>query len=299
MDAEIEGLELEECMKNGCTFVLKFLKEEDDDLENDPDYEPDEADYDGKLYEYGSDYESDDAMSISADDEHEQEDRTEDDALYRDFLSKTIHRQPRVGEPVGAYLFSPETQRTDTLIPITSESLPEEYDPEDLEHIPGPGCRQAIAYPGASISLAEMRGCRTAQFLVHKTCAKGKWKPDGFNEDWEMGEDWFLSGVCDGMTSRDCGYPTVWPARGGVVVVAADNINFNVSHYFCLTALRSVGIGSAHSNPIETAWANRSKQHRHALTPVVLRHLRSPVKSAFRPGERRRPYEVAECRERL
>ncbi|CEL03816.1 hypothetical protein ASPCAL04959 [Aspergillus calidoustus] len=227
MDAEIECLELEECMKNGCTFVLKFLKEEDDDLENDPDYEPDEADYDGKLYEYGSDYESDDAMSISAEDEHEQEDSTEEDALYRDFLSKTIHRRPRVGEPVGAYLFSPETQRTDTLIPITSESLPEEYDPEDLEHLPGPGCRQALAYPGASISLAEMRGCRTAQFLVHKTCGKGKWKPDGFNEDWEMGEDWFLSGVCDGMTSRDCGFPTVWPARGGVAVVAADNINFN------------------------------------------------------------------------
>ncbi|KAL3443125.1 hypothetical protein BJX65DRAFT_209572 [Aspergillus insuetus] len=227
MDAAVEDIELEKCMKNGCTLVLHFLKEKDDDLENDPDYEPNEDDYDEKWCYFDSDYESDDAMSISSNEDREDEQDTEDETLYRDFLAKTIRRQPHPsGEPVGAYLFSPTTKRTDTLIPITSAELPEKYDPEDLEHIPGPGCREAVAYPGASISLAEMRGCRTAQFLVHKTCAKGDWKPDGFNEDWEMSEDWFLSGVCDGMTSRDCGFPTVWPARGGVADVISDNVNF-------------------------------------------------------------------------
>ncbi|KAL3492121.1 hypothetical protein BJX62DRAFT_112669 [Aspergillus germanicus] len=227
MDAAVEDIELVECMKNGCTLVLKSHKEEDDNLENDPDYEPNEADYDEKWYQYDSDYESDDAMSISSDGNGDDQQDTNDEALYRDFLAKTIRRQPHPsGEPVGAYLFSPATKRTDTLIPITSHTLPEKYDPEDLEHIPGPRCREALAYPGASISLAEMRGCRTAQFLVHKSCANGDWKPDGYNEDWEMSEDWFLSGVCDGMRSRDCGFPTVWPARGGISDVSSDNVNF-------------------------------------------------------------------------
>jgi hypothetical protein len=230
MDAAVEDIELEECMKNNCTLVLHFLKEKGDNLDNDPDYEPNEADYDGKWYQYDSNYESDDAMSISSDEDCDDQQDTEDETLYRDFLAKTIRRQPHPsGEPVGAYLFSPKTRRTDTLIRITSAELPEGYDPEDLEHIPGPGCREAVAYPGASISLAEMRGCRTAQFLVHKTCAQGDWKPDGLNEDWEMNEDWFLSGVCDGMRSRDCGVPTVWPARGGVADVTSDNVNFSVS----------------------------------------------------------------------
>ncbi|KAJ0423240.1 hypothetical protein BJY00DRAFT_278914 [Aspergillus carlsbadensis] len=226
MDAAIEDIELEECMKNGCTLVLRNVKEEDDDLDNDPDYEPNQADYDEEWYQYDSDYESD-AMSISDSGDDDEQGDTDADAIYRNFLSRTIHRRPSpTGEPVGAYLFSAGTKQRDTIIPITSDQLPEGYDAEDLEHIPGPKCGQALAYPGASISLAEMRGCRTAQFLVHKTSAMGEWKPDGLNEDWEMNGDWFLSGVCDGMTSRDCGYPTVWPARGGVEDVMADNVNF-------------------------------------------------------------------------
>ncbi|MCP6135073.1 hypothetical protein NL393_38435, partial [Klebsiella pneumoniae] len=75
--------------------------------------------------------------------------------------------------------------KKDILIPITSSELPEDCSPEDLEHIPAPTCGQPNAYPGSAISVAEMRGCRTAQFLVHKSQTEGTWKPDGLHEDWE------------------------------------------------------------------------------------------------------------------
>jgi hypothetical protein len=80
-----------------------------------------------------------------------------------------------------------------------------------------------------------MRGCRTAQFLVHKSASE-LWQPDGLHETWETSEDWFLSGVCDGLVSRDSGSPTVWPKRGGVRCLQTDNVNFNVSWVPCLAA---------------------------------------------------------------
>ncbi|KAL4745036.1 hypothetical protein BDW72DRAFT_211818 [Aspergillus terricola var. indicus] len=230
----IEDLELEECRKNGCTFVLWHPKEgyddddDDDDMTNDPDFEPVEMDFSGDPYECDSEYESADAMSVSEDDEENEE--NSDRKVYEDFLSRTI-TQPRHlrGEPVGAFAYSTAVSR-DALVPISSGELPENHDPEDLEHLPGTGCGGAYAYSGAAISLAEMRGCRTAQFLVHKSRSQGGWQPDGLHEAWETTEDWFLSGVCDGMISRDFGYPTVWPARGGLETVQSDNVNFDPQH---------------------------------------------------------------------
>ncbi|KAL4996659.1 hypothetical protein BDV10DRAFT_171576 [Aspergillus recurvatus] len=224
----IEDLELEACRKNGCTFALWHPKEDDDDAVNDPDFQPREVDYSGDPYEYDSEYESADAMSVSEDEEDGE--ASSDEVVYQDFLARTIYRQRQLrGEPVGGFAYSTAVKK-DTLIPITSGEPPKNYEPEDLEHIPGTTCGEANAYPGAAISLAEMRGCRTAQFLVHKRCAKAVWQPDGRHEAWETTEDWFLSGVCDGMNSRDSGYPTVWPARGGLEMVHSDNINFAPQH---------------------------------------------------------------------
>ncbi|KAL2842925.1 hypothetical protein BJY01DRAFT_216253 [Aspergillus pseudoustus] len=230
MAAEFEDIELEECIKTGCTLVVKDSYKEENDLINDPDYEPaDDDDVDDEPYEYDSQYDSGDEMSVSGDEDDSDGATDDENDTYIEFLARSVRNQPRTpGEPVGAFAFSPNTKQHDTLIPITSDEIPEGYEPDQLEHIPSSTCRQAQAYAGANISMIEMRGCRTAQFLVHKSSTKkGKWKPDGFNEDWELKEDWFLSGIADGMESRDCGYPTVWPARGGVAVVQTDNINFD------------------------------------------------------------------------
>ncbi|KAL4815799.1 hypothetical protein BDW67DRAFT_176109 [Aspergillus spinulosporus] len=228
VESAIEDLKLKDCRKNGCTFAIWHPKEGYDDVVNDPDFEPVETDTTGDPYEFDSEYESADAMSVSEDEEGIEE--NSDRKVYEDFLSRTIY-QPRQlrGEPVGAFAYATAV-KMDNLVPITSDELPDNYDPEDLEHLPGAACGEANAYSGAAISLAEMRGCRTAQFLVHKSCAKGDWQPDGLHEAWEMTEDYFLSGVCDGMKSRDSGFPTVWPARGGLEMVMSDNVNFDPEH---------------------------------------------------------------------
>ncbi|KAJ0418957.1 hypothetical protein BJY00DRAFT_286899 [Aspergillus carlsbadensis] len=74
-----------------------------------------------------------------------------------------------------------------------------------------------------------MRGCRTVQFLVHKSLAQnGLWQADGMHELWEDVEEWFLSGVSDGMESRDGNVQVVCPARGGVKEIwDADTINWD------------------------------------------------------------------------
>ncbi|KAL4767160.1 hypothetical protein BDW60DRAFT_220752 [Aspergillus nidulans var. acristatus] len=171
----IEDLELEECRKNGLEM----------DFSSDP-------------YECDSEYESADAMSVSGDEEGNEENN--DRKACEDFLSRTIYQSRQIRrELIGAFAYSTAT-KMDTLVPISSGELPDNNIPEDLEHLPGAAC--------------EMRGCRTAQFLVHKSCA----------------QDWFLSGVCGGMISRDLGYPTVWPARGGLETVQSDTVNFDPEH---------------------------------------------------------------------
>ncbi|OJJ03046.1 hypothetical protein ASPVEDRAFT_713104 [Aspergillus versicolor CBS 583.65] len=215
---------LEQCARNGCAVAVKYPKGDDDDVVNDPDYAPEDSDE--EPYEYDSDHDSDsgDAMSV------DEEGSTATTDAYRDFLSSTLDPQGQFdGEPVGSFGYSNTNTcgRTETILPITGDEMPGGHDPEVLEHIPGPNCTEANAYSGYRISLEEMRGCRTAQFLVHKSSAEGGWKPDGLHEPWETSQDWFLSGVCDGMASRDMGDSTVWPARGGLESPWADNVNFD------------------------------------------------------------------------
>ena len=198
---------------------------------NDPNYAPQEDD-DNRPYEYDSDYESTDTMSLDGEDDENDHESTNDTNQYHDFLSRTLIPQSRSrGEPVGNFGHSNKSYRNEIILPMNSDELPEGYDPECLERIPGATCAEANAYSGSVISLEEMRGCRTAQFLVHKGFSGESWQPDGLHAAWEISEDWFLSGVCDGMRSRDEGCPAVWPMRGGVRRLQADNVNFNVSCY--------------------------------------------------------------------
>lgn len=224
---EVESLE--QCAQNGCCIAVR--PKGNDDMASDPDYAPQDDDDNGP-YEYDSDYESTDTMGLDGEEDENDQYSTNEIDQYHDFLSRTLIPQSRSrGEPVGNFGRSNKSYSSEIILPIISDRLPDRYDPEDLEHIPGPACAEANAYSGSVISLKEMRGCRTAQFLVHKGFSGNGWQPDGLHEAWEISGDWFLSGVCDGMRSRDEDYPAVWPVRGGVRRPQADNVNFHVSCY--------------------------------------------------------------------
>lgn len=243
----VEDLDQSECLKRGCALAVIDPEEEEHDPVTDPDFVPKSEDYD-RLYEYDPEYESnsggidDDSLHISDngdtignEEDGEEEEEEEEEALYRDFLTQTIYNQSHfTGEPVAPFVYASTSVsfQKDILVPLPCDSPPDGYSFEDLEHLPGPKCAMADAYPGSGISLAEMRGCRTVQFLVHKSLAQdGPWQADGLHEPWEDFEEWFLSGLSDGMESRDGGLQLVCPARGGVKEIwDADTINFHVSH---------------------------------------------------------------------
>jgi hypothetical protein len=216
--------------------VIKYPKDDEDDMHEDPDYvPPDDVDYD-EPGEYDSEYESHDSMSISdednADRESDPNNEIEDSEvdLYSDWLAKTLDPQVKFsGEPVGHVGALNKLRSNESVFPIRPTTLSDGYDPEELEHIPGRTCTEAKAYSGFAISLEEMRGCRTAQFLIHKSVIQDPSQRVQYLEPWEVSEEWFLSGLRDGMPSRDENYPYVWPARGGLNQPRADNINFDVS----------------------------------------------------------------------
>ncbi|KAK2810650.1 hypothetical protein FQN50_002690 [Emmonsiellopsis sp. PD_5] len=97
------------------------------------------------------------------------------------------------------------------------------YKIDDLEHIAGPACTAVNAYSGYNISVEDMKFCRTVQCLVLKDQSEPK-ELDALAQDWEQSGEYFLSGLCDDMPSRDIGPPEVFPARGGVDQPWADNI---------------------------------------------------------------------------
>ncbi|THC96688.1 hypothetical protein EYZ11_003843 [Aspergillus tanneri] len=227
-ELEFDDLDLDECSRNGCGVGVRYPKEEDNEAQ-DADYIPREDEEDHEPYEYDSDYESaDDAMNVGEDDGWNDGDGEEDieSQWYRDWLLSSAVPQDLVpGEPA----WTPPLHRdrpNEVVFPLTSGQLPEGYGPEQLEHIAGPTCTGSNAYSGHAISMEAMRGCRTAQFLVHKQASEADWQPDGLDEDWELSGDWFLSGLCDGTTSRDIDYQTVYPPRGGLDQLEADNMNF-------------------------------------------------------------------------
>lgn len=221
----------------------------------DPDYVPPEEGDCNEPFEYDSAYESDNSMSISEDDDGDSDsdpDTENKDAevdYYSDWLAETLNPQARFsGEPVGRFGFLNQRCRNESVFPIKSTTL-SDYDPEELEHIPSRACTEANAYSGFAISLEEMKGCRTAQCLVHKSAIRDPSPRIEFHEPWEASEDWFLSGLCDGIPSRDCDNPKVWPAQGGVDRPRAENVNFDVS---CVSQFLGPQILNRHSTRKET-----------------------------------------------
>lgn len=223
-------MDLENCARNGCFAAISYPKDDEDDMLDDPDYVPgpEEGDYAGPG-EYDSEYES---STSGEDDDPDRDDETNDPEVdcYSTWLAKTLDPHARFsGEPIGKFGYSNQPCRDESVFPLQSTTLSDGYDPEELEHIPSRTCTEANAYSGFAISLEEMRGCRTAQCLIHKSEIQGSSQHIDFSEPWEVSEDWFLSGLCDGMPSRDCDDPYVWPAQGGVDHPRAENINFDVS----------------------------------------------------------------------
>ena len=231
---------METCAQNGCYAAFKSPQDDEDDILKDPDYIPGDEGLYSDPEEYDSEYESVNAMSISGDDDDTNRDsnyENEGEEIkvdpYLEWLAKTLNPQSRFpGEPVGILSCSTKLCQNERIIPIHQEIMSDEQDPEILEHIPNRACTEANAYSGFAISLDEMRGCRTAQFLVHH-----RPREDGRQtslivppNDWEVSEDWFLSGLSDGVPSRDCDYPSVWPFQGEGSTVTAENVNFNVGY---------------------------------------------------------------------
>ncbi|PLB36536.1 F-box protein [Aspergillus candidus] len=229
----VDEVDLEECTQKGCTMSVMYSSSTEniyeDNAIDDPDYIAAHTDDSHDGYEYDSDYESTDAMSRSESDE-DAHDGEREMQWYYDWLSTTVDLGSQRGEPIRALSDLANKQRTELSFPVTSDGIPDGYTEEQLEHIGGPNCTEHNAYSGYAISLEEMRGCRTAQFLVHRNQSNGNWRPDGLCEDWELSQPWFLSGLIDGMASRDMGPDKVFPARGGVSHPWADNINFDPEH---------------------------------------------------------------------
>jgi hypothetical protein len=177
-----------------------FVFTDNEDTPQDLDYQS-QKDCEDEPYEYDSDCESTDDMSLGEDvsDNEDCEDSSTDDSdgqMYYNWVLQTFNPSSATrGEPqqsVG-YFDSPMS-----------------------------------GYSADAISPEEARGCRTAQFLVHKSDPRDQWRADQLHEAWEIDGDWSLSGICDGTPSRDISCPTVCPVRNGIEDVEADNVNFDV-----------------------------------------------------------------------
>ncbi|KAJ5979984.1 hypothetical protein N7481_007282 [Penicillium waksmanii] len=208
----------------------------------DPDYIPPEGGDYSDPGEFDSEYESVDSMSLSGEDDEDVtksdsngNDEKEDTKVdsYSKWLAITWNPHARFPEePVGTFgNFGCSINRSHDVYghSIQPHTLSGGCSPE-LEHFPSERGREANAYSGYAISPEEMIGCRTAQCLVHKSAIQGQQQHIKYFDPWEASEDWFLSGLCDGMPSRDCSYPEVWPAQGGVDEPRAENINFDVGY---------------------------------------------------------------------
>ncbi|KAJ5817444.1 Major facilitator superfamily domain general substrate transporter [Penicillium robsamsonii] len=193
----------------GPDWVQKQCDETDDDSKDD-EYTAQDLDYqslkdyeDDEPYEYDSDYESDD-MSLGREDMPDKEHSEDSSSDAND-------------DPEGQMYYNWVLQ---TFNPW-SATMRESQMPVGYFDTPMSG------YSADAISPEEARGCRTAQFLVHKTTQRDLWKADQLHEPWEINGDWSLSGICDGTPSRDSSDPTVWPARNGIQIVEADNVKFS------------------------------------------------------------------------
>ncbi|PVI04115.1 hypothetical protein DM02DRAFT_726029 [Periconia macrospinosa] len=144
------------------------------------------------------------------------------------------------------------------------------------EHIAGPGCQMLGGYSGCEISVAEMRHCSVSQCLVRKP--KG-WSPDAFkvlddDEEFEREGDFFLSGLCGDMPSRDLSHPKVHPHRHGCGMPHAENWFWNETdindyalpfHPSCFEVYKRAALrakGHIEVSGLTNWWAERAKNWR-------------------------------------
>jgi hypothetical protein len=174
---------------------------EHDNIVEDPDYVFQSENEVSEPYEYDSDCESMDTSSdhsgsldeeITSDIQSATEER-----LYREWASNTFFLRARDREEPDGYYDSPTT-----------------------------------GYSLKAISREEAAGCRTAQFMVHKSVLSGEGQPEYLRETWEETGEWYRFGICDGTPSRDMDWPTAWPAVGEPQGLEADTIDFGVSFFF-------------------------------------------------------------------
>ena len=70
----------------------------------------------------------------------------------------------------------------------------------DGEHIAGPGCINKRGYSGCLIGADEMKGCNVMQCLMRKD---RNWSPEPDDQEFELSGNYFLSGLCGDVPSRD------------------------------------------------------------------------------------------------
>ncbi|KAJ5521137.1 Major facilitator superfamily domain general substrate transporter [Penicillium fimorum] len=195
----------------GPDLVQEQCDETDDDSTDD-DYTPQDPgdqsleDYEeNESYEYDSDYETDDMclggedMPDKADSEDSNFDANDDpeDRMYYNWVLQT---------------FNPwSSAMKESMMPVGYFDNP------------------MAGYSADAISPEEARGCRTAQFLMHKPAQRELCKADELHEPWETTGDWSLAGICDGTPSRDVTNPKVWSIRNDAQIIEADNVKFPVS----------------------------------------------------------------------
>jgi hypothetical protein len=217
----------------------------DDDIEQDPDYFHEDEHEQHDPYQYDSDYESMDTMSDHSESSHDGEDISQDtqsdieEQWYHEWSSSTFDSRG--------------------------------IDPE--EHT-GYWDNPTGSYSVDAISPEETSGCRTAQFMVHKSKQSGERQPDELREPWEATGAWARFGICDGTPSREDS-PTVWPAQGKPKIIWADNVDWNVGSFS--TALAYLLNDSVYEvNPRSHKMQTQTVSRCHSILGALISSVGSP-----------------------
>lgn len=107
-------------------------------------------------------------------------------------------------------------------------------DDEQHEHIAGPGCMGVYEYNGHRISLEEMRGSRAARGLAKKT---SDWNSEQDDQDFEIGSNYFLTGINQSSSSPEWPLENLQPIRHGISKIRSSNTDGVVS--FTLPIIRA------------------------------------------------------------
>ncbi|KAH6876571.1 hypothetical protein B0T10DRAFT_497762 [Thelonectria olida] len=209
--------------KSGCSFVPKPKPQasaaEGEDSAGGGDHDNDDDSWEDVSDEDDSgddDYQDGSENGDDQSDESDAHSDTHSERLYSDFRSSVV-QPPMIdaGPSEKAILsFSEEEKTNKTTDPA-----------DDDEHIAGPGCESTNGYNGHLISAEAMRGCNTLQCLVRKK--RPQWAPIPDDEEFETEGDFFLSGLCDNMPSRDIACPVVFPTRHNCEEPSAENSMWN------------------------------------------------------------------------